>query len=125
MDYIHLSAAIPPKLSISSFMGYLKGKSTLMIYDRYPEWQSKWDKTFWARGYDVSTIGNIKLDTICKSGLRCGKRSPDFYYEILRYHFKLKIVGKCLLRFLMIISSDQDVLWETVPFFHNWLKIAY
>lgn len=48
-----------------------------------------------------------------------------FYYEILRYHFKLKIVGKRLLRFLMIISSDQDVLWETVPFFHDWLKIAY
>lgn len=35
-DHIHLDVAIPPKLSISSFMGYLKGKSTLMIYDRYP-----------------------------------------------------------------------------------------
>lgn len=46
MDYIHLSAAIPPKLSISSFMGYLKGKSTLMIYDRYPELQSKWIRHF-------------------------------------------------------------------------------
>lgn len=41
VDYIHLSAEIPPKLSISSFMGYLKGKSTLMIYDRHPELQSK------------------------------------------------------------------------------------
>lgn len=35
-DHIHLSLAIPPKLSISDFMGYLKGKSTLMIYDRHP-----------------------------------------------------------------------------------------
>ena len=41
MDHVHLSVAIPPKLSISSFMGYLKGKSTLMIYDRHPELQSK------------------------------------------------------------------------------------
>ena len=58
-DHIHLSVAIPPKYSISKFMGYLKGKSTLMIYDRHPELQSKWDKAFWARGYYVSTIGNI------------------------------------------------------------------
>lgn len=47
-DYIHLSIVIPPKIRISSFMGYLKGKSTLMIYDRHPELQSKWDKAFWA-----------------------------------------------------------------------------
>ena len=46
MDHVHLSVAIPPKLSISSFMGYLKGKSTLMLYDRYPELQSKWNKVF-------------------------------------------------------------------------------
>ncbi len=44
---------IPPKEIISDFMGYLKGKSTLMIYDRHPELQSKWDKTFWARGTPV------------------------------------------------------------------------
>ena len=65
-DHIHLSVAIPPKLSISSFMGYLKGKSTLMNYDRHPELQSKWDKSFWARGYYVSTIGNIAEDAIKK-----------------------------------------------------------
>lgn len=59
VDHVHPSVAIPPKISISNFMGYLKGKSTLMIYDRHPELQSKWDKTFWARGYYVETIGNI------------------------------------------------------------------
>ena len=63
-DHIHLSVAIPPKISISSFMGYVKGKSTLMIYDRHPELQSKWDKLFWARGYYISTIGNITEDAI-------------------------------------------------------------
>ena len=47
-------------------MGYLKGKSTLMIYDRHLELQSKWDKSFWARGYYVSTIGNITEEAIKK-----------------------------------------------------------
>ena len=46
VDHIHLSVAIPPKISISNFMGYLKGKSTLMIYDRHTELHSKWDKAF-------------------------------------------------------------------------------
>jgi putative transposase len=59
IDHVHLIVAIPPKLSISSFMGYLKRKSTLMVYDRHSEMQSKWDKAFWARGYYVETIGNI------------------------------------------------------------------
>lgn len=45
--------AIPLKLSISNFMGYLKEKSILMIYDRHSEIQSKWDKTFWVREYYV------------------------------------------------------------------------
>lgn len=57
-DHVHLSVAIPSKLRISSFMGYLKRKSTLMIYDRHPELQSEWNKAFWARGYYVETIGN-------------------------------------------------------------------
>lgn len=40
-DHVHMCVSIPPKISISNFMGYLKGKSTLMIYDRHPEQQSK------------------------------------------------------------------------------------
>lgn len=66
VDHIHLSVAIPPKISIANFMGYLKGKSTLMLYDRHPELQSKWDKAFWARGYYVETIGNITDETVQK-----------------------------------------------------------
>ena len=50
VDHVHLSVAIPPKLSVSDFMGYLKGKSTLMLYDRHPELQSKWVKAFWQEG---------------------------------------------------------------------------
>lgn len=53
-------------MSISNFMGYLKGKSTLMIYDKHPNLQSKWDKAFWARGYYVATIGNVTEAAIKK-----------------------------------------------------------
>ena len=66
IDHVHLSVAIPPKLSVSQFMGYLKEKSTLMIYDRHPELQSKWNKAFWARGYYVETIGNITDEAVQK-----------------------------------------------------------
>ena len=52
--------AIPPKVSVSAdFMSYLKGKM-LMLFDRHPEYRSKWgDRHFWARGYYVSTVGNV------------------------------------------------------------------
>ena len=65
-DHVHMLVSIPPKISVSSFMGYLKGKSTLMLYDRHPELQSKWDKAFWARGYYVETIGNITDEAVQK-----------------------------------------------------------
>ena len=65
-DHVHLCLSIPPKICIAEFMGYLKGKSALMIYDRHPELGSKWDRSFWARGYYVSTIGNVDEATIKK-----------------------------------------------------------
>ncbi len=66
VDHVHLCVSIPPKLSISDFMGYLKGKSTLMIYGRHSNLQSKWNKAFWARGYYVATIGNVTEEAIKK-----------------------------------------------------------
>jgi putative transposase len=63
-DHVHLCVAIPPKLSISDFVGYLKGKSALMIYDKHSEMESKWDRSFWARGYYVTTIGNVNETTV-------------------------------------------------------------
>lgn len=65
-DHVHLCVSIPPKMSISTFMGDLKWKSTLMIYDRHPNLQSKWNKAFWARGYYVATIGNVTEEAIKK-----------------------------------------------------------
>jgi putative transposase len=63
-DHVHLCISIPPKLSVSEFMGYLKGKSALMIYDAYPDQGSKWSRAFWARGYYVATVGNITEEAI-------------------------------------------------------------
>ena len=63
-DHVHLCVSIPPKLSISDFVGYLKGKSALMIYDKHPEMESKWDRSFWAREYYVTTIGNVNEETV-------------------------------------------------------------
>ena len=63
-DHVHLCVSIPPKLSVSDFVGYLKGKSALMIFDKHPEMGNKWDRSFWARGYYVSTVGNVDEETV-------------------------------------------------------------
>ena len=57
-DHVHMLLEIPPKVSVSSFMGYLKGKSSLMIYEKYPELRYKYrNREFWCRGYYVDTAG--------------------------------------------------------------------
>ena len=57
-DHIHMLVAIPPKLAVSSFMGYLKGKSSLMIFERHANLKYKYgNRNFWAKGYFVSTVG--------------------------------------------------------------------
>ena len=57
-DHIHLLVSIPPKMSVSSFMGYLKSKSTLMIFERHANMKYKFgNRKFWARGYFVDTVG--------------------------------------------------------------------
>ena len=57
-DHVHLCVRIPPKMSVSEFMGYLKGKSALMIFDKHPEYKQKQGgRHFWAKGYYVDTVG--------------------------------------------------------------------
>lgn len=57
-DHVHLLVSIPPKISVSNFMGYLKGKSALMIFEHHVELRYKMDRrNFWATGYYVSTVG--------------------------------------------------------------------
>lgn len=58
IDHIHMLVKIPPKLSVSQFMGYLKGKSSLMIFDRHANLKYKYgNRHFWCRGYYVNTAG--------------------------------------------------------------------
>ena len=60
-DHIHLLVSIPPKISVSSFMGYLKGKSSLMIFDKYANLKYRYgNREFWCRGYYVDTVGKNK-----------------------------------------------------------------
>ena len=57
-DHVHLLLSIPPKMSVSSFMGYLKGKSALMIFEYHANLKYKYgNRHFWAEGYYVSTVG--------------------------------------------------------------------
>ena len=70
-DHVHMLVKIPPKMSISSFMGYLKGKSTLMIFERHANLKYKYgQRKFWCWGYYVDTVGKNK-----KSNRRIHKES--------------------------------------------------
>ena len=58
IDHVHLLVAIPPRISVSSFMGYLKGKSALMMFEHHANLKYKFgNRHFWARGYYVDTVG--------------------------------------------------------------------
>ncbi|KGA98900.1 transposase [Alkalihalobacillus alcalophilus ATCC 27647 = CGMCC 1.3604] len=60
-DHIHMLVSIPPKLSVSQFMGYLKGKSSLMIFDRHANLKYRYgNRKFWCRGFYVDTVGRNK-----------------------------------------------------------------
>ena len=57
-DHIHMLVEIPPKMSVSSFMGYLKGKSATMIYEQFGDLKYKYrNRSFWCKGYYVDTVG--------------------------------------------------------------------
>jgi putative transposase len=61
IDHIHMLLAIPPKLSVSSFIGFLKGKSSLIIFERHTNLKYKYgNRHFWCRGFYVDTVGRNK-----------------------------------------------------------------
>lgn len=60
-DHIHMLVSIPPKYSVSSFMGYLKGKSSLIIFERHAQLKYRYgNRKFWCKGYYVDTVGRNK-----------------------------------------------------------------
>ena len=69
-DHIHMLVEIPPKMSVSGFVGYLKGKSSLIIYQRWGNLKFKYrNREFWCRGYYVDTVGKNKAKKPNTSGI--------------------------------------------------------
>ena len=61
IDHIHMLVSIPPKLSVAEFMGYLKGKSSLIIFERHAQLKYRYgNRKFWCKGYYVDTVGRNK-----------------------------------------------------------------
>lgn len=65
-DHVHMYVSIPPKESVSKAVGRIKGKSSLMLFDRHPEYRERNNRHFWARGYYCKTVGNVNEETIMK-----------------------------------------------------------
>ena len=73
VDHVHMLLEIPPKMSVSGFMGYLKGKSSLMIYEQWGNIKYKYrNREFWCRGYYVDTVGKNakKIEEYIKNQLK-------------------------------------------------------
>lgn len=80
-DHIHMLVDIPPKLSVAQFMGYLKGKSSLMIFDRHANLKYKYgNRQFWCKGYYVTTVGRNK--TVIEEYIK-NQIQEDIAYEQL------------------------------------------
>ena len=76
-DHIHMLVKIPPKISVSSFMGYLKGKSSLMIFEEHANLKYNYgNRHFWAEGYYVSTVG------LNKNTIKRYIQNQDLEYKI-------------------------------------------
>ena len=90
-DHIHLLLSIPPKMSISGFMGYLKGKSSLMIFQRYGNMKFAYrNREFWCKGYYVDTAGkNTKMiKEYIKNQLKQDKEGDQLSFYDPRDPFK-------------------------------------
>ena len=65
-DHVHMYVSIPPKESVAKVVARIKGKSSLILFDRHPEYRDRNNRHFWARGYYCETIGNVNEATIKK-----------------------------------------------------------
>ena len=85
-DHIHMLVSIPPKLSVSQFMGYLKGKSSLMIFDRHANLKYKYgNRQFWCTGYYVDTVGRNKkvIEAYIRNQIQCDIVAEQLYLKEL------------------------------------------
>ena len=83
-DHVHMLVEIPPKYSVSSFMGFLKGKSSIMIYEKWGNMEYKYrNREFWCRGYYVDTVGkNTKaIDAYISNQLKEDRLNGQLTFE--------------------------------------------
>lgn len=125
-DHIHLLASIPPKYSVSQFMGYLKGKSSLMISGRHAKVKYKFgDRHFWAEGYYVSTVGlneatirkyiqeqeahDVAMDKVPRKNTRTLSRAAGSTKALLRltFHISHRIMSIQIYRFDQLRQSSS------------------
>ena len=91
-DHIHMLVSIPPKLSVAQFMGYLKGNSSVMIFDRHTNLKYRYgNRQFWYKGYYVDTVGRNKkvIEKYIKNQIQ-----EDIAYEQLslkEYIYRLRV----------------------------------
>lgn len=116
-DQVHLLLNIPPKMSVSSFMGYLKGKSAMMIFEKHANLKYKFgNRNFWATGYYVSTVG-INTATVQKyireqekqdqieDSLSRKEYEVPFKGSMESYHFDLNEVKASVIHALASITA--------------------
>ena len=85
IDHIHMFLEIPPKMSVSGFMGYLKGKSSLMIFEKWSNMKYKYrNREFWCRGYYVDTVGKDakRIATYIQNQLREDQELTQLEFEL-------------------------------------------
>ena len=92
-DHIHMLLEIPPKYSVSEFMGYLKSKSTLMIFDRHANLKYKYgSRHFWAKGYFCDTVG--KNEKIIREYIQTQLQEDKLYDQMSMKEFIDPFTGK-------------------------------
>lgn len=85
-DHIHMLLEIPPKISVSSFMGFLKGKSSIMIYERWGNLKYKYrGRQFWCRWYYVDTAGKNakKIEEYIRNQLKTDQLSEQLTFDVV------------------------------------------
>ena len=123
-DHIHMLVSMPPYISIAQFMGFLKGKSTLMIFDRHANLKYKYGgRSFWCRGYYVDTVwknakNTGKRDiTLYNPSLRIQRTEEqkivgEFYEALYRDDFQMYLQPKFILRDRSVYGAEALARWK-------------
>ena len=114
-DHVHLCLSIPPSEKVSDVVGYIKGKSALMIHDKYPESVNGWSKAFWARGYYVATVGNITEDAVKKYIQQQKEESKreDTRWSYVKKKYKLRMTFSILpAPYLASFCSNCNIFFQ-------------